>query len=162
MSYKDRKKVASQLRSVYTAPTADTAEAALLEFADTDLGRRYPATVSTWTNAWERFIPFLEFPPEVRKIIYTTNAIESLNYQLRKIIKNRGHFPSDDAVIKLLWLAIRDIEDKRARQRAAEAGKKAADRKAPGRLVEGATIQGWKAALGALAIAYPDRLVNRI
>ena len=77
------------------------------------------------TNAWERFIPFLEFPPEVRKIIYTTNAIESLNYQLRKIIKNRGHFPNDDAVIKLLWLAIRDIEDKRARQRAKEAGKTA-------------------------------------
>ena len=75
-------------------------------------------------------IPFLEFPPEVRKIIYTTNSIESLNYQLRKIIKNRGHFPNDDAVIKLLWLAIRDIEDKRARER----GRKPADRKAsPGK-----------------------------
>jgi transposase-like protein len=69
--------------------------------------------VKAWRDAWERFIPFLEFAPEVRRIIYTTNAIESLNYQLRKIIKNRGHFPSDDAVIKLLWLAIRDIEDKR-------------------------------------------------
>lgn len=78
----------------------------------------------------------LEFPPEVRRIIYTTNAIESLNYQLCKIIKNRGHFPNDDAVIKLLWLAIRDIEDKRARQRADEAGKPRTDRKAPGRLVE--------------------------
>ena len=76
-----------------------------------------------WRDAWERFIPFLEFPPEVRKIIYTTNSIESLNYQLRKIIKNRGHFPNDDAVIKLLWLAIRDIEDKRARERAKEAGR---------------------------------------
>jgi putative transposase len=112
----------------------------------------------TWENAWERCIPFLVFPPELRKIIYTTNAIESLNYQLRKIIKNRGHFPNDDAVIKLLWLAIRDIEDKRARQRAKEKGLPANARKAPGRLVEGGVVQGWKAALGALALAYPDRL----
>jgi putative transposase len=162
VSYKDRKKVAAALKLVYTAPTLDAAEAALLDFADSDLGQRYPATVSSWENAWERFIPFLEFPPELRRIIYTTNAIESLNYQLRKIIKNRGHFPNDDAVIKLLWLAIRDIEDKRARQRAAEAGKKANERKAPGRLVEGATVHGWKAALGALTIAYPDRLAGRI
>lgn len=73
--------------------------------------------MAVWENAWERFIPFLAFPEPVRKIIYTTNSIESLNYQLRKIIKNRGHFPNDDAVIKLLWLAIRDIEDKRARAR---------------------------------------------
>ena len=81
-----------------------------------------------------------------------------MNYQLRKIIKNRGHFPTDDAVIKLLWLAIRDIEDKRARDRAKERGLPANQRKAPGRLVEGATTQGWKTALGALALAYPDRL----
>jgi putative transposase len=162
VSYKDRKKVAAGLKTVYTAPTVDAAEAALLDFTESELGQRYPATVSTWTAAWERFIPFLEFPPDLRRIIYTTNAIESLNYQLRKIIKNRGHFPSDDAVIKLLWLAIRDIEDKRARQRAAEAGKPRNQRKAPGHLVEGATTQGWKAALGALTIAYPDRLAGRI
>ena len=160
VSYKDRKRVAAALRTVYTAPTAEAAETVLLEFEASELGQRYPATVSTWTAAWERFIPFLEFPPEVRRIIYTTNAIESLNYQLRKIIKNRGHFPNDDAVIKLLWLAIRDIEDKRARQRAAETGKARNERKAPGRLVEGATVHGWKAALGALA--YPDRLAGRI
>jgi putative transposase len=162
VSYTDRKKVAAGLRHVYTAPTVDAAEAALLEFADSELGRRYPATVTTWENAWERFIPFLEFPPPLRKVIYTTNAIESLNYQLRKIIKNRGHFPNDDAVIKLLWLAIRDIEDKRARQRAKEAGKKANERKAPPRLVEGAHVNGWKAALGALTLAYPDRLAGHI
>jgi len=162
VSYKDRKRVAAGLKAIYTAPTAEAAEAALLDFAGSELGQRYPATVSTWTAAWERFIPFLEFPPELRRVIYTTNAIESLNYQLRKIIKNRGHFPSDDAVIKLLWLAIRDIEDKRARQRAAEAGKPRNERKAPGHLVEGATTHGWKAALGALAIAYPDRLTGRI
>ena len=158
ISYTDRKKVAAALRPVYTAPTVEAAEAELLAFAESALGRKYPAAVMTWQAAWQRFIPFLAFPPELRKIVYTTNAIESLNYQLRKIIKNRGHFPTDDAVIKLLWLAIRDIEDKRARDRAKERGLPAHQRKAPGRLVEGATTQGWKAALGALALAYPDRL----
>jgi putative transposase len=158
VSYTDRKKVAAALRPIYTAPTVEVAESELLAFAESDLGRRYPAAVATWENAWERFIPFLAFPPELRRIIYTTNSIESLNYQLRKIIKNRGHFPNDDAVVKLLWLAIRDIEDKRARQRAAERGVAREDRRAPGRLVEGAVVQGWKAALGALALAYPDRL----
>ena len=160
VSYADRKKVAAALRPIYTAPTVEAAESELLAFAESDLGRRYPAAVATWENAWERFIPFLAFPPELRKIIYTTNSIESLNYQLRKIIKNRGHFPNDDAVVKLLWLAIRDIEDKRARQRAAERGVAREDRRAPGRLVEGAVVQGWKQALGALALAYPDRLAR--
>ena len=158
VSYADRKKVAAALRPIYTVPTVEAAETELLAFAESDLGKRYPATVATWENAWERFIPFLAFPPELRKIIYTTNAIESLNFQLRKIIKNRGHFPNDDAVIKLLWLAIRDIEDKRARQRAKEKGLPASQRKAPPRLVESAVTQGWKAALGALALAHPDRL----
>ena len=158
VSYGDRKKVAAALKPVYTAPTVEAADAELLAFNESALGRKYPAAAMTWRNAWERFIPFLAFPPELRKIIYTTNAIESLNYQLRKIIKNRGHFPTDDAVIKLLWLAIRDIEDKRARQRAKEKGLPPNQRKAPPRLVEGATIQGWKAALGALSLAYPDRL----
>jgi putative transposase len=160
IGYQDRKKVAAALRPIYTAATADAAETELLAFAESELGKKYPATIATWENAWERFIPFLEFPPEVRKIIYTTNAIESLNYQLRKIIKNRGHFPNDDAVIKLLWLAIRDIEDKRARQRAKETGRPRNQRKAPAKLVEGAAVQGWKAALGALAIAFPDRLAT--
>jgi putative transposase len=158
VSYQDRKKVAAALRPIYTAPTVEAAETELLAFAESDLGRRYPAAVMTWENAWERFIPFLAFPPELRRIIYTTNAIESLNYQLRKIIKNRGHFPTDDAVVKLLWLAIRDIEDKRARERAKEKGLPANDRRAPTKLVEGAVVQGWKAALGALALTYPDRL----
>jgi len=162
VSYNDRKKVAAALRPIYTAPTVEAAETELLTFADSELGRKYPATVATWENAWQRFIPFLAFPPEVRKIIYTTNSIESLNYQLRKIIKNRGHFPNDDAVIKLLWLAIRDIEDKRARARAKEKGAPRDQRKAPGRLVEGAVVQGWKQALGALALHYPDRLAGHI
>lgn len=162
VSYQDRKRVAAALRPIYTAPTVEAAECELLAFAESELGRRYPAAVATWENAWERFIPFLAFPPEVRKIIYTTNSIESPNYQLRKIIKNRGHFPTDDAVIKLLWLAIRDIEDKRARARAKEKNLPRDQRKAPHRLVEGATVQSWKQALGALALAYPDRLAPHL
>ncbi len=162
VNYADRKKVAAALRPLYTAPTAEVAHEELLALAESDIGRRNKGLVATWTNAWERFTPFLAFPPEVRKIIYTTNAIESLNFQLRKIIKNRGHFPSDDAVIKLLWLAIRDIEDKRARERAKEKGLPAIQRKAAGRLVEGGVTQGWRPALSALLIAYPDRLENYI
>jgi len=134
VSYTERKKVAAALRPIYTAASADAAETALLELTESDLGKRHPAVITTWQRAWERFTPFLAFPPNVRKIIYTTNAIESLNYQLRKIIKNRGHFPSDDAAIKLLWLAIRDIEDKRGRARAKEKGTpKGSPRKAPPR-----------------------------
>jgi len=132
---------------------------ALTTFADSNLGKKYPAAVATWEHAWDRFTGFLAFGPALRKVIYTTNAIESLNYQLRKVIKNRGHFPNDTAAVKLLWLAIRNIEDKRARERAKEAGTpKGTPRLAPGRLVEGAQLQGWKAALGELALIYPDRI----
>jgi putative transposase len=158
VSYADRKRFCAALRRVYTAATPDAAQLALLELADSPLGRKYPAAIAVWERAWDRFIPFLTFPPAVRKVIYTTNSIESLNYQLRKIIKNRGHFPNDQAVIKLLWLAIRDIEDKRARQRARERDKPANQRNAPGRLVEGAIVQGWNAAINALDEAYPGRI----
>lgn len=158
VSYADRKAFCAALRAVYTAPTPDAAQLALLELADSPLGRKYPAAIAVWERAWDRFIPFLAFPPAVRKVIYTTNSIESLNYQLRKIIKNRGHFPNDQAVTKLLWLAIRDIEDKRARVRAKDRGKPANKRNAPGRLVEGGTVQGWNAAINALAEAYPGRI----
>src|SRR5215211_651804 len=159
ISYNDRKAVAAALRPIYTAATVDAAVQELDIVDGSAWGKKYPATVRVWRDAWQRFIPFLEFPPEVRRIIYTTNSIESLNYQLRKIIKNRGHFPNDDAVIKLLWLAIRDIEDKRARERAKEASRpKGRPRKAPPKLVEGATVQGWNAAYGALSLAFPGRL----
>jgi putative transposase len=157
-SYTDRKKLAAALKPVYTAATADAAEAALLELAESELGRKHKAAIAVWERAWERFVPFLEFPPEIRKIIYTTNAIESLNYQIRKVIKNRGHFPTDDSVIKLIWLAICDIEDKRARARDAERGKPAAQRTAQPRLVEGALTLGWRQALGAFEIAFPGRI----
>jgi putative transposase len=164
VSHNDRRKMAAALRPVYTAPTVEAAESALEDLAASELGVRYPATVATWRNAWQRFIPFLAFPPQVRKLIYTTNSIESLNYQLRKIIKNRGHFPNDDAVVKLLWLAIRDIEDKRARDRTREREKGVPHdkRNAASRLVEGAIIQNWKQVLSALVLAYPDRLERYI
>lgn len=159
VSHTDRKAVAAMLRPIYTAADEDAALMALTTFADSNWGKKYPAAVSTWENAWDRFTPFLAFGPALRKVIYTTNSIESLNYQLRKIIKNRGHFPNDAAAIKLLWLAIMNIEDKRARERAKEAGTpKGQPRKAPGRLVEGSVLQGWKAALSELALAYPDRI----
>lgn len=157
VSYSDRKGVAALLRPIYTAPDEDAALAALAAFADSRLGKKYPAAVATWENAWERFTPFLAFGPALRRVIYTTNSIESLNYQLRKIIKNRGHFPSDDAVVKLLWLAIRNIEDKRARERAKQATR-GKDRQSVPRLVEGAGVHGWKSALGELALIYPDRI----
>ncbi len=158
VAYGDRKAVAALLRPIYTAPSEEAALMGLAAFADSTLGVKYPAAVRTWEHAWERFTPFLAFGPALRKLIYTTNAIESLNYQLRKIIKNRGHFPGDDAVVKLLWLAIMDIEDKRARERAKQKGTPKNKRTAPARLVEGAVTQGWNAALGELALIYPDRI----
>jgi putative transposase len=158
----DRKAVTRMLKEVYTAANEDAALMALTAFADSQLGKRYPGAVAVWERTWERFTPFLAFPPELRRIIYTTNAVESLNYQLRKIIKNRGHFPNDDAVVKLLWLAIRDIEDKRARHREKDRGKPPNQRNAPGRLVEGAVVPGWKQALNALAITYPGRLPEHL
>jgi putative transposase len=158
VSYNDRKAVAAALRPIYTAATETAAAQELDIFEGSNWGKRYPATVRVWRDAWQRFIPFLEFPPAVRKIIYTTNSSESLNYQLRKIIKNRGHFPNDDAVVKLLWLAIRDIEDKRARERVKQAGRPKNERTAPAKLVEGAQVQGWNAAYGALSLAFPGRL----
>ena len=97
VSYKDRRAMAAALKDIYTAATAEAAETALLVFADSELGRRYPSSVAVFERAWDRFTPFFAFPPAVRKIIYTTNAIESFNFQIRKIIKNRGHFPTDDA-----------------------------------------------------------------
>jgi len=157
--YKDRKAMARELKPVYQAVNAEAAKVALSELEASELGQRNPAAVKTFNDAWERFTPFLAFPPELRRVVYTTNAIESLNYQLRKVTKNRGHFPSDDAVVKLLWLAICNIEDKRARERAKEAGRpRGTDRKAKGRLAEGQVTTNWKQALGQLAIAYPDRI----
>lgn len=159
VNYKARKPVATALKTVYEAPDETAARAALEAFAASELGKENPNTVRVFADAWDRFTPFLAFPPMLRRVIYTTNSIESLNYQLRKVTKNRGHFPSDDAVVKLLWLAICNIEDKRARERAKERGlPKGSKRKAEGRLVEGQVVTNWKQALAQLALAYPERI----
>ena len=158
VNYKDRKAVAAALKPIYQAANEDAARSELDAFAASPLGQKYPSTVKAFRDAWERFVPFLAFPPALRRVIYTTNAIESLNYQLRKVTKNRGHFPNDLAAVKLLWLAICNIEDKRARERAKERGLPATQRRAPGRLVEGQLVTNWKQALEQLAIVYPDRI----
>lgn len=155
VAYQDRKAVSASLKTIYTASSEQVAKEALEAFAASDLGQKYPSAVATWPNAWERFTPFLQFPPALRKVIYTTNAIESLNYQLRKVTKNRSQLPTDEAVVKLLWLAICDIEDTRARQRAKDKGKAAAERKGAGRLIEGQVTTNWKQALAQLAAPTP-------
>jgi len=158
-SYTDRKGLCAAMRPVYTAPDMDAAEAALLEFADSALGRKYPAAVSVWERAWERFVPFLEFEPAIRKVIYTTNTIESFNRQMRKIIKTRGHFPNDDALVKLLWLGIVDIEERRAAERARQAATRPKnERNAAGHLIEGAATPGWREALAAFDKRWPGRI----
>jgi transposase-like protein len=108
-SWKDRKLLAAALKPVYTAPSVEAAALALDEFERGPWGQKYPTVVACWRRAWDRVIPFFAFPPAVRRVVYTTNAIESLHSQLRKIIKTRGHFPSDDAATKLIWLALRNI-----------------------------------------------------
>jgi putative transposase len=155
---RDAAAVAAQLRTIYTAPSEDAALEALAAFAASPLGRRYPQAVRVWEDAWDAFTPFLAFSPPVRKLLYTTNSIESLNYQLRKVTKARGHFPSDDAVVKLLWLAIINIEDKRARERAARRHETGKRHDQPARLVEGQRVMGWREALNELDTAYPGRI----
>lgn len=137
-SWRDRGKVAAGLKPVYTAPSAEAAADAMDTF-EIEWGAKYPAIVDLWRRNWERFTPFLAFDPSIRKIVYTTNAIESLNYQLRKVTKTRGHFPTDDAVLKIFYLAIGNIGNERG-----------------GEL--GTNTPGWKQALNALAITYPGRI----
>ena len=102
------------LRPIYTAPDEAAAAAALDDFAAV-WGERYPAIVKVWRAHWAEFTPFLAFPPEVRRVIYTTNLIESMNARLRKVTRNRGQFPSEQAALKVLYLAVRNLEDYRGR-----------------------------------------------
>lgn len=152
----DRKRVCAALGSVYCAPNGQAAEKALGEFAESGLGRRYPSVAATWKRSWDRFVPFLRFPPMLRRVVYTTNGIESLNYRLRKVSRDRGRFPNDQAVVKLFWLAIRDIEDKRSLRRAENGN--TTRRESEGRLIEGRMTTNWKQALAQLAAAYPERM----
>lgn len=137
-SYKERKPVAAALRPIYTAPTAEAALEALAYFEAEPCGRKHPMIVRSWRRAWEHVIPFCAFPPEVRRIISTTNAIESLHRQLRKIIKTRGHFPGDEAALKLLWLALRNIFADKVR-----------------------SAYDWKAAMNQFAVMYGERFTGK-
>ena len=132
--WKDRKSVAQALRPIYTAVSEAAARDELQAFAQGPWGVKYPSIVQSWTRAWEHVTPFFVFPPDIRRVIYTTNAIESLNMQLRKIIKTRGHFPNDDSAIKLLWLALRNVLKKSVRR-----------------------TFDWKRAMNQFAILYGDR-----
>ncbi len=115
VSWKERKAVAAALKPIYAAASAEAAEEALAAFAAGPWGQKHPTIAPIWRRAWEHVIPFFAFPPAIRRVLYTTNAIESLHMQLRKIIKTRGHFPSDEAAIKLLWLALRKVLAKRVK-----------------------------------------------
>jgi putative transposase len=106
VSYKDRREVAAALKEIYRARTAELGEAALEAFDEGPWGRKYPVIAQTWRRHWPEVIPFYAFPAEVRRIIYTTNAIESLNAKLRRAVRARGHFPHDDAALKLLFLVL--------------------------------------------------------
>ena len=136
-TWKDRKALAAALRPIYAAPSAEAALAALDAFEDGEWGQKFPTVVAAWRRAWDRVIPFFAFPAEIRRVIYTTNAIESVNARLRKIIKTRGHFPSDDAASKLIWLALRNIT--------ADWGKAA---------------HHWKEAMNQFAILYAERFTR--
>ena len=106
VSYKDRRAVAAALKEVYRAKDADAGAAALEAFAAGDWVRKYPAIALSWRRHWPAVIPFFAFPTDVRRIIYTTNAIEALNAKLRRAVRTRGHFPTDEAAIKLLYLVL--------------------------------------------------------
>ena len=147
IAWDDRKKLTAALRPVYTAVNEAAARAAL-EQLRAAFGKKAPGVIAVWERAWEQFIPFLEFDVAIRKVIYTTNAIESLNFQLRKITKNRGHFPDDAAAMKLLYLGIRNITGRHID----------GDGLTLARGERGTGTYGWKAALNALAVRFGDRL----
>lgn len=107
--WKDRKALAGELKKIYRAVDAQAALQALSDFEDSAFGKKYAAVSAMWRRQWEQVIPFFAYPQEVRKMIYTTNAIESLNSQIRRSVRARGHFPSDEAAIKLIWLQLREI-----------------------------------------------------
>jgi transposase-like protein len=133
-SWRDRHELARALRTIYAAPTAEAAAAALDAFEASPLGARFPTVTAAWRRAWTQVVPFFAFPPAIRRVLYTTNALENVHRQVRKIIKTRGHFPTDDAATKLLWLALRNITVKWT-----------------------VNATGWPAAMNHFAILFRDR-----
>jgi putative transposase len=110
VSWKDRKTVAAALKDIYRAVDATAGEAALTACEDGPWGRKYPTIAQSWRRAWAEVVPFYAFADEVRRIVYTTNAIEALNSKLRRAVRARGHFPSDEAATKLLFLVLNRSE----------------------------------------------------
>jgi transposase-like protein len=131
--------ITKEMRAIYTAPTVEAAEVRFAEFAD-NWRETYPAMISSWENAWGEFVPFLEFPAALRKIVYTTNAIESLNARFRKAVRHRGHFPNEQAALKVLYL----VATTRRKNRENMTGR----------------TNGWKAILNELTVHYGDRITN--
>ena len=134
VSWKQRKEVATDLKTIYQAATAEQAEMELAAFEE-KWDKTHPSIGQSWRRNWERITPFFAYPPEIRKVIYTTNAIESLNMSLRKVTKNRGSFPNDEAMLKLLYLALNNIAKKWTMP-----------------------IRDWKAALNRFSILFGDRM----
>jgi putative transposase len=136
--YQEKKVVAADLKKIYQSNTIELASEALDEFEIT-WGEKYPAIVKSWRNNWEKIIPFLQFPKEIRKVIYTTNIVESLNSTLRKSVRNRGHFSTEDGIMKVLYLAIRGVSRKWSMP-----------------------IRDWKQALNHFAIMFCDRFPEKL
>ena len=136
--YNEKKAVAADLKKIYSSSTVELAEQALDDFELT-WGDKYTAIVKSWRTHWEKITPFMAFPIEIRKIIYTTNIIESLNNTLRKSVRNRGHFPTEEALMKVLYLAIQQVSKKWTMP-----------------------IRDWKQALNRFAIMYPDRFPEKL
>ena len=133
MSWKDRKEVAAALKPIYRAANVEHAGEELDSFISV-WGAKYQAIGRLWREQWERVIPFFAFAPEIRKVIYTTNAVESLHMSLRKVIKNRGSFPSEESALKLLFMALRNVSAKWE------------------------TVQNWRQALNQFEILWGERL----
>jgi len=131
--------ITKQMRAIYTAPTAAAAESLFADFALT-WRDTYPAMIKSWENAWAEFVPFLEFPKELRAIVYTTNAIESLNARFRRAVRHRGHFPTETAALKVLYL----VATQKRKNRENLTGK----------------INGWKSILNTLSTHYGERIIE--
>lgn len=140
-SKKHWSQITKQMRAIYTAPTTAAAEAHFAEFCE-QWGERYPGMIRAWESVWDDFVPFLEFPAELRKIVYTTNAIESMNARYRRAVRHRGHFPTEQAAMKVLYLVSQQKREGRANM--------------TGR------INGWKTILNTLTVHYGDRIADHI
>lgn len=138
-SWKDRKALAAAIKPIYTAASAEAALGQLDAFEAGPWGAKFPTVAAAWRRNWDKVIPFFALPAHIRRVIYTTNAIESVNARLRKIIKTRGHFPSDDAASKLIWLALRNITTGWGR-----------------------ASRDWKEAMNQFAILYEDRFTKKV